>query len=102
MPYLSPEYPEISTKDILSWGLDDGEYDQDKLVRSSLFNLSLENLTKGWQLWVDALDPSRSVSAKETRAIIKQLVAGFKKAGLKPGDTVCITSFSDVSLLSLS
>ncbi|KAB2578020.1 Acyl-CoA ligase azaF [Lasiodiplodia theobromae] len=78
MPYLSPEYPEISTKDILSWGLDDGEYDQDKL------------------LWVDALDPSRSVSAKETRAIIKQLVAGFKKAGLKPGDTVCITSFSDI------
>ncbi|KAF4538010.1 AMP-binding domain protein [Lasiodiplodia theobromae] len=78
MPYLSPEYPEISTKDILSWGLDDGEYDQDKL------------------LWVDALDPSRSVSAKETRAIIRQLVAGFKKAGLKPGDTVCITSFSDI------
>ncbi|KAL1640422.1 hypothetical protein SLS58_006920 [Diplodia intermedia] len=78
MPYLSPEHPEISPKDILSWGFDDAEYDQDK------------------PLWIDASDPSRSVSANEARTIIKQLVAGFRKAGLKPGDTVCITSFSDI------
>ncbi|KKY23046.1 putative 4-coumarate- ligase [Diplodia seriata] len=78
MPYLSPEHPEISPKDILSWGFDDAEYDQDK------------------PLWIDASDPSRSVSANQTRTIIKQLVAGFRKAGLKPGDTVCITSFSDI------
>ncbi|KAL1614431.1 hypothetical protein SLS54_009778 [Diplodia seriata] len=80
MPYLSPEHPEISPKDILSWGFDDAEYDQDK------------------PLWIDASDPSRSISANQTRTIIKQLVAGFRKAGLKPGDTVCITSFSDHAL----
>ncbi|OJD32206.1 amp-binding enzyme [Diplodia corticola] len=78
MPYLSPEHPEISTKDILSWGFDDAKYDQDK------------------PLWVDASDPSRSVSANEARTIIRQLVAGFQEAGLKPGDTVCISSFSDI------
>jgi non-ribosomal peptide synthetase component E (peptide arylation enzyme) len=45
---------------------------------------------------VDALDTSRSISNRQARAIVEKLAAGFKKAGLKEGDCVCMHAFNDV------
>lgn len=53
------------------------------------------------QLWIDADDPSRSISGDEARTLIKKLVAGFRYAGLKPGDAVCIASYSEVCQTAL-
>ncbi|EKG14262.1 AMP-dependent synthetase/ligase [Macrophomina phaseolina MS6] len=78
MPCLSQDDPALSTKDLLSWSLDDPQYDTSK------------------PLWIDADDPSRSISGDEARTLIKKLVAGFRYAGLKPGDAVCIASYSEI------
>ncbi|KAF2088761.1 acetyl-CoA synthetase-like protein [Saccharata proteae CBS 121410] len=79
MPFLAEETYAIPNKDILSWIFDDIEYDVDKPV------------------YVDAADPTRTVSARRARDIVCRLIAGFKAAGLQRGDCVCIHAFNDIA-----
>ncbi|KAK5170923.1 uncharacterized protein LTR77_004067 [Saxophila tyrrhenica] len=79
MPLLATEHIPIPTKDIISWCYDNREaFDQDKPI------------------YVDAADPSRSISATQAYKLIRQLVAGFQAAGLKKGDVVCLHSFNNL------
>ncbi|OJJ50311.1 hypothetical protein ASPZODRAFT_139618 [Penicilliopsis zonata CBS 506.65] len=47
-------------------------------------------------LYIDVGNPSRSISRNQARKIVRQLIAGFRAAGLKPGDCVSIHSFNDI------
>lgn len=82
MPFLAKEQIDIPTKDLLSWYFDNPEYNHDDPV------------------YIDAANTSRCYTARQAREIIERLCAGFKAAGLKKGDVVCLHSFNDVSLLT--
>ncbi|KAK8234214.1 hypothetical protein HDK77DRAFT_513930 [Phyllosticta capitalensis] len=78
MPFLAKEQIDIPTKDLLSWYFDNPEYNHDDPV------------------YIDAVNTSRCYTARQAREIIERLCAGFKAAGLKKGDVVCLHSFNDV------
>jgi acyl-CoA synthetase (AMP-forming)/AMP-acid ligase II len=78
MPFLAEEHYPLSNKDILSWTFDDLSYDWDMPI------------------YIDALNPSRSISARQARTLARQLAAGLKKLGLQKGDCVSIHSFNDI------
>ncbi|OAL20333.1 hypothetical protein AYO22_09045 [Fonsecaea multimorphosa] len=78
MPFLAQKRVPIPNKDILSWMFDEPKFDQEKPV------------------YIDAIDPSRSISASQARVIIRKLAAGFHAAGVKSGDCVCVHSFNNV------
>ena len=79
MPFLAQEHLPIPTRDILSWCYDNRHaYDQDKPI------------------YVDAAHPERSISAKQAYKLIRRLIAGFRAAGLKKGDCVCIHAFNNL------
>ncbi|KAK7529421.1 hypothetical protein IWX49DRAFT_586224 [Phyllosticta citricarpa] len=78
MPFLAKEHIDVPTKDLLSWYFDDPEYNHDDPV------------------YIDAANKSRSYTARQAREVIEKLCAGFKAAGLKKGDVVCLHSFNDV------
>ncbi|KAL1611795.1 hypothetical protein SLS60_000015 [Paraconiothyrium brasiliense] len=40
--------------------------------------------------------PSTTISANQAKSLVRQLIAGFRKAGLKPGDAVLIHSFNSI------
>lgn len=48
------------------------------------------------QIYIDATDPSKAISAAQAKSLIRQLVAGFRSAGIKHGDTVLIHSFNNL------
>ncbi|KAH8585761.1 hypothetical protein B0O99DRAFT_696168 [Bisporella sp. PMI_857] len=78
MVFKATKYIPITGKDLLSWCFDDIPYDWDKPI------------------YVDPNDPSRTISARQAKLIIRKLVAGFHAAGLKAGDCVCLNSFNDI------
>ena len=78
MPFLAKDHVDIPTKDILSWIFDDLSYDQDDPI------------------YIDALNPENTVSARQARSMIRKLVAGFRSIGVQEGDCVCINSFNDI------
>lgn len=47
-------------------------------------------------VYIDAVNPKRFYTHGQAKHTIRKLAAGFRKAGLKKGDVVCIHSFSDV------
>ncbi|KAN0122515.1 amp dependent CoA ligase [Hyaloscypha variabilis] len=69
---------QLPTKDILSWIFDDPHHDKDEPI------------------YIDAKDPSRTLSSNQARAIIRKLIAGLHAAGLKKGDCICVHSFNDI------
>ncbi|KEF58960.1 uncharacterized protein A1O9_03803 [Exophiala aquamarina CBS 119918] len=78
MPFLAERTFPIPNKDILSWIFDEQKFDVDKPI------------------YVDAANPSRSISSRQARKLIRQLIAGFRANGAKPGDCICIHSFNDI------
>src|ERR1700761_1405195 len=52
------------------------------------------------QIYIDAEDPRRSLSRRQAKQLIRQLIAGFQARSLRKGDCVCIHSFNDVSTTS--
>ncbi|KAF2254637.1 4-coumarate-CoA ligase [Trematosphaeria pertusa] len=78
MPFLAKETIDIPTRDVLSWTCDGPSFDQDKPI------------------YIDATDPSKAISAAQAKSLIRQLVAGFRSAGIKHGDTVLIHSFNNL------
>ncbi|GKZ23751.1 hypothetical protein AbraIFM66951_000595 [Aspergillus brasiliensis] len=69
---------DIPVQDIISWIFDQARYDVDKPV------------------YIDASDPSRSISWRQARTLVRQLAAGLRAAGLENGDCVCLHSFNDI------
>ena len=80
MVFLAKEHLDIPAKDIISWYFDEPRCNVDKPI------------------YIDALDPSRHCTHRQARSTIRKLCAGFRAAGLRKGDVVCLHSFNDVSL----
>ncbi|EER39172.1 adenylate-forming enzyme AfeA [Histoplasma capsulatum H143] len=79
MEYFKPEqYANLPSNDVLSWIFDNPSYDQDKPV------------------YIDAKDPSNSISCNQARKIIRQLIAGLRAAGFEKGDCLNIHAFNDI------
>ncbi|KAK5745024.1 hypothetical protein LTR17_001775 [Elasticomyces elasticus] len=79
MPFLATEHFPIPTKDILSWTFDDYRHDWDEPI------------------YIDAYQPDRtSISARQAKTLIRQLVAGLRALGLQKGDCICIHSLNHV------
>lgn len=76
MPFLAQEHFPLSNEDILTWTFDHVKYDRDEPI------------------YIDALKPERSISARQANKLVRQLAAGFKALGLKKGDCVSIHSFN--------
>lgn len=47
-------------------------------------------------IYIDALEPSRSISARQAKKLVRQLAAGLKAIGVKKGDCVSIHSINDI------
>ncbi|CAG8933613.1 unnamed protein product [Penicillium salamii] len=69
----------LPAKDLLSYIFDDPPYDQDKPI------------------YIDAHNPTRSISCNQARKLIRQIIAGLRAAGLQKGDCVLIHSFNDIN-----
>ena len=81
MVFKQDEKLNLPGKDIISWYFEDPKVPDDK------------------QIYIDAQDPKRYYTFAQARSTIRKLVAGFRKAGLQKGDTVCLHSFNDVGQL---
>ncbi|KAJ5179077.1 AMP-dependent synthetase/ligase [Penicillium capsulatum] len=68
----------LPTKDLLSYIFDDPPYDQNEPI------------------YIDARDPTRSISCNQARDFIRRLIAGLRASGLREGDCVLIHSFNDI------
>lgn len=58
-------------------------------------------LTVGCQIYIDAHNPSRSISWNQARTIIRQLIKGLRNAGLQNGDCVAVHSLNNVRTESI-
>lgn len=65
--------------DIVSWTFGNSDYDRNR------------------KIYLDPYNPEQSITTNEARCMVKKLVSGFKAAGLRRGDCVCIHAFNDVS-----
>ena len=79
-PLHSPYGEGVDKMDLVSWVLGNHDYDQGK------------------KIYIDAANPERSITATEARTIVRRFVAGFKAAGLEPGECVCLHAFNDVRI----
>jgi 4-coumarate--CoA ligase len=78
MPFPATSHHPIPIKDINSWTFDNYPHNPDSPV------------------YISALNPNTSYSARQARQLIRQLIAGFKALGLQKGDCICIHSFNDI------
>jgi acyl-CoA synthetase (AMP-forming)/AMP-acid ligase II len=78
MPWLSEESFPLPSQDLVTFSFGNTDYDPDKPISHDLD------------------DPSRTISWNQGRRIVRQLVAGFRAAGLRKGDCFSITSFNDI------
>ncbi|KIW82948.1 hypothetical protein Z517_02191 [Fonsecaea pedrosoi CBS 271.37] len=69
---------DIPAKDLLSWIFDDVKYSQDEPI------------------YIDPVDPSRSISSRQAKTLIRHLIAGFRSRKLERGDCVCIHAFNNL------
>jgi hypothetical protein len=79
MPLLAKHHVPVPNTDLLSWMFDNPPYDEDMPI------------------YIDAANPSRSVSCRQARTMVRKLAAGLRKAGVQRGDCVCVGAFNDVS-----
>ena len=84
--------------DLLSFVFQKGGGDQDKpVIWPIIITLHTSSLNTR-QVLIDASDASRYVTPRSARKITRQLIAGLRAEGLRPGDCVCIHSFNDVCI----
>ena len=50
------------------------------------------------KIYIDSAKPERTISANQARIIVRKLVAGLRKWGVRPGqkDVVCLHAFNDI------
>jgi 4-coumarate--CoA ligase len=78
MSFLATEHVHLSTRDLLSWMVDEPHYDEEKAIL------------------IDAANPSRFICRLQARILIRRIAAGLRRAGLKPTGSVCIHAFNDI------
>ncbi|KAF2029185.1 acetyl-CoA synthetase-like protein [Setomelanomma holmii] len=78
MPWLSQESYTLPEEDVVSFAFGNTSYDNEKPI------------------YHDADNASRTLSRRQGLSIVRKLIAGFRKAGLKDGDCFAITSFNDI------
>lgn len=80
MVFLAEQTIPVPQTDLISWIFDEVPYDQDKPI------------------YIDAANPERTISANQARIIVRKLVAGLRKWGVRPGqkDVVCLHAFNDI------
>lgn len=78
MVFKADRQVEVAPKDILSYIFDNPSYNEDKPI------------------YIDVHNPSRFLSLRKARQAIRRLIAGFRAAGVQPGDCVAIHSFNDI------
>ncbi|KAI4813527.1 hypothetical protein E4T44_10711, partial [Aureobasidium sp. EXF-8845] len=49
-----------------------------------------------WQILIDTADPGNRLNTRQATSLIRTLIAGFRAAGLKPGDAVCVHAFNSI------
>jgi 4-coumarate--CoA ligase len=49
-----------------------------------------------WQILIDAADAENRLNTRQAISLIRKLIAGFRAAGLKPGDAVCVHAFNSI------
>ena len=56
------------------------------------------------KIYIDAANPERTISSKQGRTIVRQLVAGLRRWGVRPDqkDVVCLHAFNDIMYPMLS
>lgn len=96
MPLLAEEQIPIPTKDILSWTFDQPQFDHNNAVRDECYNPFYHHTSDFSQIYIDAENPSNCISAAQAQSVIRQLIAGFRHAGLRKGDTVLLHSFNSI------
>lgn len=78
MPLLAKEHLPIPNTDLLSWSFDNIQHDEDQPI------------------YIDAINPQNSISTRQARSLVRKLIAGLRKIGMKRGDCACINSFNDI------
>lgn len=78
MPWLAKEHVDLPEEDVVSFALNHCDYDPDKAI------------------YYDLEDSARTLSHRQSHSMVRKLVAGFRKAGLRKGDCFSITSFNDI------
>ena len=50
------------------------------------------------KIYIDAANPERTISANQARTLLRKLVAGLRRWGVRPGqkDVVCLHAFNDI------
>ncbi|KUJ23636.1 acetyl-CoA synthetase-like protein [Mollisia scopiformis] len=71
------------TMDIVSWTFEHEELDSEAPI------------------YIDVNDSTRSISTRQVRTLVRQLVSGFHNHGVKKGDCICVISFNDIHYTSL-
>lgn len=54
------------------------------------------------QIYIDANNTDRSLSAAQVKSLVLKIGAGLQKFGLQKGDCACVVSLNDVSFFFLS
>jgi long-subunit acyl-CoA synthetase (AMP-forming) len=49
-----------------------------------------------FQVYIDAAQPTRTISSRQAKLITRKICAGFQAIGLQKGDCVCMLSFNDI------
>ncbi|KAF3937645.1 S-dihydroxybenzoyltransferase [Dactylella cylindrospora] len=70
---------DIPHVDLLTWLFGNDNYDHNKPI------------------YIDALNPGKSISTNEAKSIVRSMIGGLRSLGVMPGDAVCIHSFNDLS-----
>lgn len=78
MPWLHTEKYPLPAEDLITFTFGNSTYDQEKPI------------------YHDIDDETRTISRRQGLNIVRKLVAGFRKAGLKRGECFSITSFNDI------
>ena len=57
-----------------------------------------------FKIYIDAANPERTISAKQGRTVLRKLVAGLRRWGVRPEqkDVVCLHAFNDIMYPMLS
>ena len=96
MVYQSSKYRVVPPVDLLSWVFENNGVDPERDVRCHSFQF---NKYQAYvvQILIDADDPRNRLNTRQAILLVRKLIAGFRAAGLVPGDTVCVHAFNSVS-----
>ncbi|KAI4719802.1 acetyl-CoA synthetase-like protein [Aureobasidium sp. EXF-10727] len=78
MVYYPNEYRDVPPVDLLSWIFENNSVNPEK------------------DILIDAADHKNRLNTRQAVSLIRKLVAGFRAAGLEPGDVVCVHAFNHI------